>query len=636
MPPSKNRNHQDVTDISNPQQLMSYATAGQLEQVVRQRRDFSDRKIAHAARLGGTADLAASALSKALVEGPKPEQLSKLDEIIGALVPELEDTGGLCSLALRLYPKSQEDIRTSMIARVPPSWTRKILGNAPDDELGVLIQASALLAAFQAAERTDQTAGVGAGDRSVAAIRDRYRGEIPPLVQRLLVVSDGPPSPRNIDAQVMLGSLATYSFDLMRPIIEREIRHSPLGFRTWRAMTKVVKISPESGRAADELLACVRPLLESSEQLRKKSVYPGRSLDLELAAIVPRAWSPAGNDWVARVLLSRARNKDATVRERGTAAMALAARLYPDPGGAATDMEIQAELGNLVTEFKDPDARPDARAGLEWIAATLKQAMNDRVPVCNTWPPQVNAPWLEHVEEATDSLDTMGIPDRLLDGTKSLFKHMILQNAGAYRRQAIETVSTSGWHGPIVQALGKLLELEKDESWIRIRALFALGFIQRQNELKLIEEDLFNACEEAYDKLALARGSASREEPTESHITEMHTALFAVGDCFGVQGAEDSARRAISRLDRVLTGLSSPDGDKAKRLHRATRAAAYLLTVCAQPGTKDEPDLSEKLLRQLGDSPDLETRRLSEWALGFRWDENRAVRPLLAAVKNQG
>ena len=34
---------------------------------------------------------------------------------------------------------------------------------------------------------------------------------------------------------------------------------------------------------------------------------------------------------------------------------------------------------------------------------------------------------------------------------------MILQNAGVYRRQAIETVMTSGWTEPVARALGSLL-----------------------------------------------------------------------------------------------------------------------------------------------------------------------------------
>ena len=56
---------------------------------------------------------------------------------------------------------------------------------------------------------------------------------------------------------------------------------------------------------------------------------------------------------------------------------------------------------------------------------------------------------------------------------------MILQNAGAYRRWAIETVVTGGMSQPVIQALSSLLSTETEEAWLRVRALAALGFMQR-------------------------------------------------------------------------------------------------------------------------------------------------------------
>ena len=631
MPPSTERVRQDVADISNPNQLISYATSAQLEQVTRQRDDVSLRKIAQAASLGGTPDAAAAALTKSLRAGPSPGQLQQLDEIIGALVPELEDTGGLCSLALRLTTTRHDTIRGSLTAHVPPSWTRKIFNNASPDDLGVLIQASALLSAFQAADKmqVDRSAGAkNVAARTVAAIRDRYRAEIPLLVRRLILISVGPPTPRNIDAQVMLGSLATYAFDMMRPILEKELRYSPLGFRVWRAITKLVKLSPHEGALAEELQSWVRPLIEASEDLRKRSLYAGRSLDLELAAIIPRAWSPANDDWVARALLTRARNKEATIRERGTAAMGLAARAFSHE---EPDKALESNLRDLIDEFQDPDDRPDARAGLEWVAATLQQAIEEREPVCNNWP-HVDAPWFEHVQEATAALDNMGIPVHLLVGTKCLFQHMLLQNSGVYRRQAVETLCTSGWSDPIARALGILLQKEQHESWIRIRALFALGFLQRRNEL--IEEELVAACQQARANLDLTQIQNGNKPPRRAHVTEMHTVLFAVGDCFGTPGAEESARRIRNRLRGILTDLASLEGDTALAMRRATRAAAYLLTVCAQPRQDGKPDLSEELLERLRHHPDPETVKLSEWALSFLWADDGTVRPLLSAVEH--
>src|SRR5262249_19886059 len=109
--------------------------------------------------------------------------------------------------------------------------------------------------------------------------------------------------------------------------------------------------------------------------------------------------------------------------------------------------------------------------------------------------------------------------------------------------------------------------------------------------------------------------------------------LFAVGDCFGAPGAEKRAERVCNRLRGILTELASLEGDTARAVRRATRAAAYLLTVCAQPGQDGKPHFSQELLEKLCNYPDPETAKLSRWALSFRWDDDGKVRPLLAAVE---
>ena len=110
----------------------------------------------------------------------------------------------------------------------------------------------------------------------------------------------------------------------------------------------------------------------------------------------------------------------------------------------------------------------------------------------------------------------------------------------------------------------------------------------------------------------------------------MHASLFAVGDCFGVAGAEERAKSARERLRPVLTGLAEAEGDRAKFLRRPARAAAYLLTVTAQPGG-DKKDLSQELLEKLSHHPDPVTAKLSKWALSFRFAPDGTIRPLLDA-----
>jgi hypothetical protein len=622
--PASERIRQDVTDIASADQLLRFAAAGQLEQLLRERDDASQAKIAHAAGLSSNRKDANSALSNALSTHLTPKQMQGLDEIIGALAPDLDGTGGLCSLALRLSVERRGGVRGQILtAQLPSSWTGKILRDPSDGEVRVLIQASALLSAFRAADK------MHADNRGVASVRQRYSQQMDPLVSRLILIAVGPPTSRNYDAQILLGMLASYAFDdRMKVHLDHHLRRSPLGFRVWRAITKLVMFNAESGHT-ESLKAWIRGLINEAETLREQSLYPGRSLDLELAITVPPEWSPPHDDWVGRALLKRAMNPDATIRERGTAVMGVWQRAII--GGGRDLSKTEAELRDLITQFRKPDARPDAAAGLRWVATALEHAMDKRVPVCNDWP-TVDEPWFRNVQAAANELDGSDLPGHLHVGAKNLFQQMILQNAGVYRRRAIETVVTSCWTEPVVRALGHLLENEREESWLRIRALFALSFLQRPD---LVEDDLPSGCTRAYQNLEL--GPDLSMVPLRTRITEMHAALFAVGDCFGTAGAvtDDSAREVRDGLRSILTDLAKAPEPRAGILHRAARAAAYLLTFTAQPREGRKKDLSEELLGILLHHPDPVTARLSKWALSFRFAPGGTIRPLLAAAERR-
>ena len=199
-------------------------------------------------------------------------------EIIGALAPDLDGTGGLSSLALRLAAERRDKVKgSSLTARVPPSWTRKILTDrarrrdrGPDPGVGAAVGVH----------------GRGQDGCSDSIIRDRYRDEMDLLVRRLILISVAPPTSRNYDAQMLLGMLASYAFELMRDRLEFELRYSPLGFRVWRAITKLVMLGA-GGEHAEALRAWVRRLIRDSEELRTCSLNASSSLDLELAISRP-------------------------------------------------------------------------------------------------------------------------------------------------------------------------------------------------------------------------------------------------------------------------------------------------------------------------------------------------------------
>lgn len=616
-----------ITDIRSSRQLLEYATRSQIAHIQENWGDVSRERLALGAGFGSIARNAGAALSASLKKGLNDGHLQKLDEIIGALDPDLDGRGGLSSLAMRLSADGRARARSdTLVAHIPPSWARTVLRDPAPDEIRVLIQASALLSAFMAADKMDG-AGKGirrSGTRGVQSIMDRFGTELEALVRRLILISVAPPSSRNYDAQILLGSLASYAFDLTKEQLQDSLARSPLGFRVWRAVTKLVMLGGD-GQHANALKPWVRQLVRDAEEMRKASLYPGRGLDLELAIAVPPSWSLPPDDWAGNALLTRANNSEATIRERGTATMGLWQRALAE--GRPVLEQTETELRKLAAELRDTTSGADA-AGFRWVAATLEHVIEHHEPVCNRWP-QVEETWFGHVQEAASELDNHPIPPDLLPATKDLFRHMILQNAGMYRRHAIETVVTSGWNEPVARALAVLLDKEQDEHWLRSRAEFALSFMQTPD--RPTENALTKACLQAFRNLKLDE-IPEDVAPPRSQAAEMHAALFAIGDCFASDSSRDRAASSREKLRAVLITLASLEGPRAMALSDAVRAAAYVLIFTSQPKEGREMDLSQELLGKLRRHPDDVTARLSKWALSFRFGPDGKIRPLLAAA----
>ena len=176
--------------------------------------------------------------------------------------------------------------------------------------------------------------------------------------------------------------------------------------------------------------------------------------------------------------------------------------------------------------------------------------------------------------------------------------------------------------GPVTSALAKFLELESDASWIRIRALFALGFLQDRD--RIVGRALAAGCQAAYQNLF--------RNPSRAQIHELHAALLAVGDCFGASDvAEQDMRRMREDIRDVLTGLVGSQLINDKEFFSVSRATAYLLTFMVLPRQHNETDLAENLLIKLSEHPDETTRELSKWALKNRIAPDGSVRPLTSA-----
>jgi hypothetical protein len=224
----------EIDDISSSKQLISYAARGQLALV---RLQASHNTVAWAIGMGRNRAIAGANLAHALSGGTlSDEKLQKLDEVVAALAPR--DTGHIGSLSsLAILLRGLHD-RDSLAGRVPSIWSREILESPADTESEVLIHASALLGKFLAADAVDSKAPLS---RAVSAVREQYRSEILQVVHQLILIGEAPPTPQNVEALIMLGTLGSYAFDIMKRRLEQALT-LPLGFRVWRAIVKLVTL----------------------------------------------------------------------------------------------------------------------------------------------------------------------------------------------------------------------------------------------------------------------------------------------------------------------------------------------------------------------------------------------------------
>lgn len=129
-------------------------------------------------------------------------------------------------------------------------------------------------------------------------------------------------------------------------------------------------------------------------------IYPGKSLDLELSVTIPWDWGISESaDLVTKAMLDRARDEQATVRERGTAAMGLWQRAFQND--RSTDPSIRRTLSELVESFKTDTS--DVSDGLRWVATTLQHAIDENVAMCVTLP-RSEEPWYQAVESVRSRL----------------------------------------------------------------------------------------------------------------------------------------------------------------------------------------------------------------------------------------
>ncbi|GAB3275629.1 hypothetical protein GCM10027589_00930 [Actinocorallia lasiicapitis] len=621
MPPhasKRQRPVQRIVDVADSAQLVRFATATQLARL--EREGTSQNTIARAAGIGE------SSLSKVLAGDTLTDNmLEKLDFAIGAhAIRRLERIGGLGKLNARMQGLRN---RTRLSTKISIDNLLTELERDPRDDPEVLRQASAMVDLFLAREsgappNTDPV-------HTHSDLRANFQEKIKLLVDHLILIGMAPPTPDNVEALILLGSLLKFSLGLTRPDIDRALRNDPLGFRIWRAVTKAVLLSTDAAVISETrqqaLRVWVRELLKRAPQMREASIYPGRSLDLELALAIPHEWSRGNDgDLVMNMLYNRAIRPNATLRERGTASHGMWQRAITDPSITPAELSaVEGKLRELIVTLQDETTRPDAAAGTRWIATTLQYLLDTKTEICNDFP-DPGEPWFDAVQQAADSLDDRDVPAHILPGMKTLFRHMLLQNAGILRRRSIDTLRAAGMTEPVVGAIEQFLDAEKHQSWLRVRALFALGFLQQRDST--VGTIFATAFEHAITII-------KDDNAGTAQFNELHAVLFAIGDCFGAQRESAETQRLRLTLEPHLRVLALEPSDNPRQ-YLYTRALAYLLAVTAQDRQKPGvPDLSQELLEHLRGHQDPITRNLSAWILGFRFHPaTGAVQPLFASA----
>ncbi|MEU1242802.1 hypothetical protein ABZ388_20825 [Micromonospora parva] len=608
-----------LTDVSDPRQLRSYAATAQvaymdagLEPGITKMTQNEIAKI-HAkikqvnrgnkpdptAGVGGdaTPNDPSGNFSRALRNGPTIPFLQALDTVILGRAPQLSRAGGLAAFAARLSGvRSGQNVE----ATISPFYQPFVLAIRNPPPIILLLQATILLAEFEEPGRPPSD------------VRNVHRETLAHVVDGLIQIGSLAPTPSSVDALILLGSISRYAFDLVEKRLDRALR-TPLGFRVWRALAAVVLAIKadrrESSPEGEQVRDWVERQLSFCERLRQYSLYPARSLDLELAIAIPKIWSPPERDWAGDRLRARAKDSNATLRERGTAVFGLWERAWDgEYQDAARD-----EIFEFITDFRREASR---RPGLKWVAGTLEQNVRRHKKILTTWP-DLDEPCQRVIRDAGRELDST-IPNRIRAATETLFQHAVIKNAGVHRRRAIDAIRAGGWAAQVIPALRAVLRHPQADPWLRCRALFALGFMQERRERAQVV--LREACEYSWDRLK--RLNLDDSQATRVRVIEVHAALFAVGDCFGDPAGEQAAAQIREQLDellqRVVTDVVKDDG---RFLVPVGRALSYLLATTAHVRSTSSKNMLDRLVT-VSDPP---TRHMSIWGLS-RFTEHGIVK----------
>jgi hypothetical protein len=440
----------------------------------------------------------------------------------------------------------------------------------------------------------------------------------------LVTVACRPPGGLSVPAIQLAAQLGPKSL----PLVDEHVRHSPVGFRAIRILTRMLllgrlrrtpvwwsSVSDPSPATADAVLGAVCESLWALDDAADTlpDPYPARSFFVEAFREVGRGTHagvlpPDALDEARGRLQRRLRDDRRPWRERAYASWVLA------------DGALRAEREEIIDRLRaaDPD---DASGGLAYTAAVLENFSGARevgrwlleIPSHRPTSGYGSAAQLIAVMEEIDAAlgasydicQNQGshppLEFSVFDATRQLVRFALATPDGTMRRRACETLRAAG----VVHEVGSMLAgvaASTQRGWLAEVAAFLLGYLGDPSAVQVLAE--------------LAE--------TADWIGVRHAALFALGD-IGVRTAPhptttNGHRGAdVNVIERVLALTTAPDELAAPVL----QAATYALAVLRPRGSdRDLVDEQKERLAELG------------WGLGARLPD-RLVR-LMARWGHEG
>jgi hypothetical protein len=484
--------------------------------------------------------------------------------------------------------------------RVDPSWFPKLTNaGRPRTKPEAMLRGQAALAWLDSIKTSgfpiDMSGDIDTEDQKGKTREQALRETVEDL---LTVVSY--PHGKGSDQAARL--LAEFGENAISQVIQH-ISTSPLGWRSLRVATWVLKLSTQEGLVTENTLQQTENLLKSVHYNNPSNMYRARALWEEAILFAPETW----DHWTIEALLERASYRTASewshapgsvrrtetesgapVRERMTAVAVLALKLFGSYNNPlrkpkrSYDSKLQSLAEALSCE---------SEGGLRTAGIFLNKTLTDgefpSVEKMSESPEPYMKKLFDLVNNVLDNPQFEKIND-LVNGAnfKLLIREACLTIDGIYRRQILESLIHSGSRDQVSKIFESivtdsltLMSKDSDEfekyRWVAEHATFSVGFLASTNSFEFL--------------LNKAIPWPARH-PDGGRAIRM-TALLALGDMYSsIRGTYKEGQLVRALDDRIRSKeyvITKPE----------FRAALYVLALL-RPSDPATANLSLTLFKQ--------------------------------------